>query len=129
MTVATPLSVIHRSSTKVRDHQTIKELAEEWEAGILVIGLPRSLDGEMGAAAENVLQEVELLQQNTSLLLDTYDERFTTVSAKQVLRDQGLSEKEHKNLVDQVAASIMLQAWLDHKKGTVAPLTEVTNGS
>jgi len=129
MTLATPLSVIYRSSNKVRDHQAIKELAEEWEAEVLVVGLPRSLDGGVGPAAENVLQEVKLLQKNTGLPLDTFDERFTTVTAKQVLRDQGISEKEHKNLVDQVAASIMLQAWLDHKKGTAAPLTEVKNGS
>ena len=129
MTLATPLSTIHRSSSKVKDHQAIEGLAEEWEADLLVVGLPRSLDGGLGPAAKNVLQEVELLQENTDLTVDMFDERFTTTTAKKVLHDQGIPEKEQKDLIDQVAASIILQTWLDYQKRASMPLPEVRNES
>ena len=129
MTVATPLSCIQRCSGKTEDHQLILNLAEEWEAGHLVVGLPRSLDGNLGPAAKNIIQEIELLQRNTGLPVDTFDERFTTVTARQLLRDQGISEKEQKNLVDQIAASIILQAWLDYKQGPPLSLTEINTES
>ena len=127
MTVATPLSVLHRTAQMRKDHEAIKDIAEEWEVELLVVGLPRSLDGSLGPAAQNILEETKLLEENTGIPVDTYDERFTTTTAKQVLRDQGVSEKEQKAIVDQVAASIILQAWLDHRVGTASSPREAVN--
>ena len=112
-TVATPYSVLHRTLNKSKDHQAIKLLAEEWESGLLIVGLPLSLDGSLGPAAKNVLDEIQLLQVNTGLEVESIDERYSTTSAKQSLQAQGISEKEQKMLVDKVAASIILQTWLD----------------
>ena len=125
MTLATPLTVVHRSSQTSEDHETIKGIAREWEVELLVVGMPLSLDGSLGAAAENVLQEITYLERNTGIPVDTFDERFTTTTAKQILHDQGVSEKEQKNIIDQVAASIILQAWLDHKISASGRLEEV----
>ena len=127
MTLATPLTVVHRSSQTIEDHETIKGIAHEWEVELLVVGMPLSLDGSLGVAAENVLQEIEHLERNTGIPVDTFDERFTTISAKQVLHDQGVSEKEQKNIIDQVAASIILQAWLDHKMSASSSIKEVVS--
>ena len=127
MTLATPLTVVHRSSQTSEDHETIKGIAHEWEVELLVVGMPLSLDGSLGAAAENVLQEITHLERNTGISVDTFDERFTTITAKQILHDQGVSEKEQKNVIDQVAASIILQAWLDHKINTSGSLKEVAS--
>ena len=127
MTLATPLTVVHRSSQTSEDHETIKGIAHEWEVELLVVGMPLSLDGSLGAAAENVLQEITHLERNTGISVDTFDERFTTTTAKQILHDQGVSEKEQKNIIDQVAASIILQAWLDHKISASEPLKEVAS--
>lgn len=112
-TIATPYSVLHRTSKKSKDHQAIKLLAEEWESELLIVGLPLSLDGSVGPAAKNILGEIQLLQANTGLKVESIDERYSTTSAKQALQEQGISEKEQKMLVDQVAASIILQTWLD----------------
>ena len=127
MTLATPLTGVHRSSQKSEDHKTIMGIAHEWEVELLVVGIPLSLDGSLGVAAENVLQEIEHLERNTGIPVDTFDERFTTISAKQVLHDQGVSEKEQKNIIDQVAASIILQAWLDHKMSASSSIKEVVS--
>ncbi|MDG2300431.1 MAG: Holliday junction resolvase RuvX [Acidimicrobiales bacterium] len=126
MSVATPLSVILRNSNIAQDHEEIKDIAQEWEVELLVVGLPRSLDGGIGPAAESILQEIKHLRKNTGIPVETYDERFTTVTAQQVLREQGVSEKNQRNLIDQVAASIILQAWLDHRM-TSTSLVEVVN--
>ena len=127
MTLATPLTVVHRSSQTSEDHETIKGIAHEWEVELLVVGMPLSLDGSLGAAAENVLQEIKHLERNTGIPVDTFDERFTTTTAKQILHDQGVSEKEQKNVIDQVAASIILQTWLDHKISTSGSFKEVAS--
>ena len=127
MTLAPPLTVVHRSSQISEDHKTIKGIVHEWEVELLVVGMPLSLDGSKGVAAENVLQEVKHLERNIGIPVDTFDERFTTTTAKQILHDQGVSEKEQKNIIDQVAASIILQAWLDHKISDSASLKEVAS--
>ncbi|MEC7879579.1 MAG: Holliday junction resolvase RuvX, partial [Actinomycetota bacterium] len=117
----------HRTAQMRKDHEAIKDIAEEWEIELLVVGLPRSLDGSLGPAAQNILEETKLLEENTGIPAETYDERFTTTTAKQVLRDQGISEKEQKAIVDQVAASIILQAWLDHRIGTGSSPRDAVN--
>ena len=112
-TVATPYSVITRSGDARRDHNQIIAIANEWEITTLVFGLPISLDGTLGPAAQKTKDEIDELKKLTHLEIKTFDERFTTVTAEQVLKDQNVSVIKRRRLVDQVAASIILQAWLD----------------
>ncbi len=82
----------------------------------MVVGLPLSLDGSVGPAASAALAEVERLGATTDLPIDTYDERFTTVTADRYLRHQHLSAPERRRVIDQAAAAVMLQAWLDGRR-------------
>ena len=128
-TVATPYTVITRSNDKHQDQNQIIEIANEWEATTLVFGLPISLDGTLGPAAQRTKDEIEELQKLTNLEIHTFDERFTTVTAEQILRDQNVGANKSRGLVDQVAAAIILQAWLDTQLNT-HPISnkETTNG-
>jgi putative Holliday junction resolvase len=117
-TVATPYEVVARSGDRARDHRRIAELAAETEAGQLVVGLPLSLDGSEGPAARAALAEVEELRQATGLPVTTWDERLTTVTADQQLLEMDLSAPARRRVVDKVAAAVMLQAWLDHRRLT-----------
>ena len=83
------------------------------EAEILVVGLPLSLDGDEGKAALNARKEAELLQQVVAIPLAMHDERLTTVEAERMLQEQGLDAVQRRKIVDKVAASIILQAWMD----------------
>jgi putative holliday junction resolvase len=112
-TVATPWTKVERCGDEARDHRRIAELVDEAEAEIVVVGLPLSLDGSVGPAAEAVLAEVERLRGMIGVPVETYDERLTTVSAERALREQGVTGKRRRQVVDQVAASVLLQAWLD----------------
>lgn len=111
--VSTPITVIERSGSRNRDHQRISELVAEYEAGVVVVGLPLSLDGSAGPAAQAAEQEVGELEAALAVPVFTHDERFTTAIAERALAESGLSGKARRQRVDMVAASVILQSWLD----------------
>ena len=117
--VASPIEVLERSGSRAEDHRRLGRLAAEWEAEVIVVGLPLSLDGSTGPAATSVLAEVEELRATTGLEVTTVDERFTTVEAERQLRSAGMDSRRGRNVVDMVAASVLLQAWLDRRPGPV----------
>jgi putative Holliday junction resolvase len=117
-TVATPYEVVQRSGDRARDHRRIAELAAETDAVQLVVGLPLSLDGSEGKAAALALAEVEELREATGLPVVTWDERLTTVTADRDLMLMDMKADARRRVVDKVAAAIMLQAWLDHRRLT-----------
>lgn len=111
--IATPHRVLERSGSRDVDHAAIKDLATEWEVDVIVVGLPLGLDGSVGHAARRALAEAERLGVVTGLPVETYDERLTTVSAHQILRDKGVDGPDRRDRVDMVAAAVLLQSWLD----------------
>jgi putative Holliday junction resolvase len=117
-TVATPYEVVQRSGDRARDHRRIAELAAETEAVQLVVGLPLSLDGSEGPAARLALAEVEELRHAIGLPVVTWDERLTTVTADRDLMLMDMKAAARRKVVDKVAAAVMLQAWLDHRRLT-----------
>ena len=111
--VATPVDTVHRTGDRQREHRDLAALVTEWEAELVVVGMPFSLDGSEGPAALGVRTEVEELRVTLSVPIQTYDERLTTVTANRVLMEMDLRADERRKVVDKVAASIILQAWLD----------------
>jgi putative Holliday junction resolvase len=120
-TVATPYEVIDRSGDERRDHARLAALAEETGAEVLVVGLPRSLDGDEGPAARAARAEAVRLGATTGYPVTTYDERLTTVIAERSLRVQDLRGPARRKVVDKVAAAVLLQAWLDAGAPTPPP--------
>lgn len=113
--VATPIQVLVRSKSAKQDHNKINELVNEWEAEIVVVGMPYSLNGSKGPAARLVEKEVEKLSDSISVPVTIHDERLTTVMAAKELDVQGLDSKKQREVIDQVAASVILQSWLDNQ--------------
>ena len=111
--LATPYEVVARSGDRARDHRRLTELADEAEADVVVVGLPRSLDGTLGPAAERALAEVEELAAAVGRPVETWDERLSTVTAERSLQEQGLDARARRAVVDKVAAAVILQSWLD----------------
>lgn len=117
-TMATPYEVVLRSGDRQRDHHRIRALAEEAGAELLVVGLPLSLDGSMGIAARAATAEAEELAVATHLPVELWDERLTTVTADRDLMALDMKADARRRVVDKVAAAVMLQAWLDHRRLT-----------
>jgi putative Holliday junction resolvase len=111
-TLASPLEVIKRTGNLYRD---IAKIVDEWEATMVVVGLPLSLDGSVGPAAKKALAEVERMGAPLRVPIETYDERLTTVTAERLMTDAGLDTRNQRKVVDKIAAAIMLQAWLDRQ--------------
>jgi putative Holliday junction resolvase len=111
-TLASPLEVIKRTGNLYRD---IAKIVDEWEATMVVVGLPLSLDGSVGPAAKKALAEVERMGAPVRVPVETYDERLTTVTAERLMTDAGLDTRNQRKVVDKIAAAIMLQAWLDRQ--------------
>tara|TARA_B100001250_G_scaffold413858_1_gene449511 strand:+ start:2464 stop:2874 length:411 start_codon:yes stop_codon:yes gene_type:complete len=111
--LATPYEVVLRTGNRDQEHQQIRAIVEEVEAEILVIGLPLSLDGSEGKAAQGAREEAEAIAQVISVPVEMHDERLTTVEAERLLKEQGLKGPERRKVVDKVAAAIILQAWME----------------
>ena len=114
--LATPIEVIVRRKDAHQDHLAVVELVKEWEVNIVVVGMPYSLDGQEGPMAQKTLEEVKSLSDILPVPVVTYDERLTTVTAERSLREQGVSSKEGRKVIDQLAAAVLLQAWLDKQQ-------------
>lgn len=109
--LAHPLETI-----RVRDGDVaarILQLAAERSAEAIVIGLPRNMDGSFGPAAEKSRAFITSLQSRTTCPVIAWDERLTTVAAQRALREAGKNARDQKQMIDQVAAQVLLQSWLD----------------
>lgn len=113
--LALPYEVLHRSGDRDRDHRRIVEMVAETEAEVVVVGLPLSLDGGIGPMARRYMAEARRLRAALEVPVETYDERLTTVTAERALRETDLPGRARREVVDQVAASVMLQSWLENR--------------
>jgi putative Holliday junction resolvase len=114
-TLALPYEVLQRCGDRARDHAKVAAIVQEVGAERVVVGLPLSLDGSIGPAAEAALAEVEELRAAIPVPIETQDERLTTVTAIQRLGVAGVRGGAQRRVVDKVAASVLLQAWLDRR--------------
>lgn len=114
--VATALEVLERSGSEAQDHAGIAAVAAEREVEIVVVGLPLSLDGSMGPAARAARAEVGRLAAAVDVPVETFDERLTTASAERHLRSGEVKGARRRQVVDMVAAAVLLQSWLDARR-------------
>jgi putative Holliday junction resolvase len=110
--IAVPLTVIQRVEEEV-DLQKVISMAHEHSVDIIVVGLPRSMDGSIGAQAEIVLELAAALGNITNIPVDTYDERLSTVEAERLMREAGTKRGKRKQNVDAMAAAVILQGYID----------------
>lgn len=86
---------------------------DELKPGRILVGLPRNMDGSYGPAAEGARAFSEALRARVACPVELWDERLTTVAAQRSLRESGRKARDQRGVVDQVAAQILLQSWLD----------------
>jgi len=112
--VATPVATVARHGDRPRLHRELAELVADWNAELVLLGLPVALDGSIGPAAQAVLAERDELAAVVGVPVEVHDERFTTRIADRALRERGdLDARARRKVVDMVAASVILQDWLD----------------
>ncbi len=115
--VSSALGVIARSGDLAADRRALALMVAEEEAVGVVVGLPLSLDGSLGPAARATLDEIDAWAAALGdVPIATVDERYTTVAANQAMRAGGRRGAKARQRVDSVAASLLLQSWLDRRQ-------------
>lgn len=112
--IASPLTVIARSASHSQDHKKIQELIDEYEVNCVVVGMPLSMSGKIGPAAESAQVEVAEMQAVINVPIYSYDERLTTKTANESMMQANMKAQARRRVVDKIAAAVMLQGWLDH---------------
>jgi putative Holliday junction resolvase len=109
----------HPLETIPADDRAIPRLTHiihEKKVDHVVVGIPRQMNGQIGAAATEALRFVEKLRAILPCPVVTWDERLTTVAAHRALRDAGKKTRDTRGYVDQVAAQMILQGYLDRRQ-------------
>ena len=108
------IKTIKRTSKK-NDIEEIKQIIKEKQVNLIVSGLPKNMNGTVGPQGEKVQKFCELIKEETGLNIEFWDERLTTVAAEKTPITADVSRKKRKNVIDMMAAVLILQGYLDFK--------------
>ena len=113
--LASPVGILQEKSfAKVTEK--LAEKAGELGAEMIVLGLPRNMDGTEGARAQKSRSLAEALRERVSIPVELWDERSTTVSAAAILTENGTFGKKRKGRLDAVAATVILESYLAYRR-------------
>lgn len=96
--------------------ERIRELVRVHEVGEIVVGLPKNMNGTIGPRGQICMEFAEELRQTLSMPVHLWDERLTTVAAERTLLEADVSRRKRKQVVDKMAAAILLQNYLDSRQ-------------
>lgn len=107
--------VRRKSENKLRQTLArIEELMEEYQVDKIVLGFPKNMNNTEGDRCEKTLEFKEMLERRTGLSVELWDERLTTVAADSIMMEAGIRRENRKEYVDQIAATLILQGYLDY---------------
>lgn len=102
-----------RRKKKEEDLNEIVKLCKEYGVETIVVGLPKNMNGSIGFAGEKIMEFTELLKDSVECKIELWDERLTTVAAHRAMLEADLSRGKRKKIVDKIAATYILQGYLD----------------
>lgn len=107
--------VRRKSENKLRQTLArIEELIKEYNVEKIVLGFPKNMNNSEGERCEKTLEFKKMLERRTGLTVELWDERLTTVAADNLMMEAGIRRENRKEYVDQIAASFILQGYLDY---------------
>jgi len=115
-TFAFPIEAIRRQEGYRRDMAALRALVEKWHIGEIVVGWPLRMNGSRGIQAQKVEEFVQTLRKFVQVPIHLQDERLSTREAEKVLQSAGCNRKVREEALDSMAASVILQSYLDQKR-------------
>ena len=115
--LASPLCVINEKYAPKLVCEIVQKI-ESSKAELVVVGLPKNMDGSLGFRAEKCMELGKLISESAGVAVEYQDERLTTVMAHDILHVNNKREKKHKSNVDAVSAVIILQSFIDSRKNS-----------
>lgn len=113
--LASPIGVIHETDNNTL-LKKVATAAKEYDVKMVVVGLPKNMDGSLGERAEICKKSAETLQGMISLPVEMWDERQTTISAHKYLNETNVRGQKRKDIVDEVAATIILESYMEYRR-------------
>ncbi len=113
-TIASPFETYKRTDEQ-KDLEYLSKLAKEKEVGLIVFGLPLNMDGSEGERAQKTREFGTKLFQISNIKTDYIDERLTSVEAEDLLIDAGIRRDKRKGIIDKLAATLILESYLNKK--------------
>lgn len=102
-----------RREKKSKDIEELKKICDEYKVETIVIGMPKNMNGTIGFAGEKIQEFSDLIKEEIGIKIEFWDERLTTVAAHRAMLEADLSRGKRKKIVDKIAASYILQGYLD----------------
>lgn len=112
--VATPVKIM--DAKDLTDAASLRRLVDDYEPGLILVGLPLSMDGSEGPQARHVRATAAKVAALVTVPVDFADERLSSAQAARTMQEAGMSERDRRGKLDAVAASLFLQAWLDARR-------------
>ncbi len=116
--LASPIGTIEERNAQMLAMK-VAHMAEQYEVGEVIVGLPLNMNGSKGPRAEKCEAFAQMLSQLTEIPVNMWDERSTTVSAHGILNEVNVRGKKRKAVVDTVAATVILEAYLEYRRKSV----------
>ncbi|KUK65088.1 MAG: Putative Holliday junction resolvase [Desulfotomaculum sp. 46_80] len=113
--IAQGIKTVIRVGSELEDIKNIKELTRQYDIELIVVGLPRNMNGALGEQGNKIIKFVEKLRNSLNIHIETWDERLTTVAAEKMLLSANVSRAKRKKVIDKLAAVIILQNYLDSR--------------
>ncbi len=114
--IASAYKVLHHDNNPKNCLEELSFIVKELNIEALVLGLPKNMNNTLGKRAEETLEFKEFLETNLNIPVYLEDERLTTKSAESLLIKGDTSRKKRKKVIDKVAATIILQSFLDQRR-------------
>ena len=117
LTIASLYGTIHFNDSNYSELlKPLKEIVSENDITKIVLGYPKNMNGTLGPQGEKVIKFCELLEQETGIKVEYWDERLSTVAAERTLIQGNVRRENRKGVIDMVAAVIILQGYLDRQR-------------
>ncbi|APM38697.1 Holliday junction resolvase RuvX [Clostridium kluyveri] len=114
-----PLGITAQGITTIKrkgedkDIEELKTICDKYKVEVIVCGLPKNMNGTLGPQSEKVLKFCNIIEEVINLPIKMWDERLTTVAANRAMLEADLSRAKRKKIVDKMAATYILQGYLD----------------
>ena len=113
--LASPIGTIEERNAQLLAMK-VAHMAQQYEVGEIIVGLPLNMNGSRGPRAEKCETFANMLNELTEIPVNMWDERSTTVSAHNILNETNVRGKKRKAVVDTVAATVILEAYLEYRR-------------
>ncbi len=114
--LASPVGVIHEKDFETCVKKVAYAATKEFNVGMVVVGLPKNMDGSVGPRAELCQKFAKALNALIPLPVELWDERQTTMQAEMYLNEMDVRGQKRKDVIDEVAATIILESYLQYRK-------------